>query len=72
MPTKKSMKIVNFFKYVTSLTSHKKTIDPGQVSFSFGFSFHNIMFLTYINLKETFNWEKNHGTLAYAFKSILA
>jgi len=31
-----------------------KTIDPGKVSFLFGCSFHNIMFLTYIKLKKLY------------------
>ena len=45
------------------LVSHK-TIDPGRVSFLFGFSFHNIMFLTYIKFERNLLLRKNHVTVA--------
>ena len=52
---------------MTSWVSHK-TIDPGQVSFLFGFSFQSIMFLTYIKFERNLLLGKNHETVAYAFK----
>jgi len=45
--TKKSMKIVKML----NMWNLVKTIDPGKVSFFFGFSFHNIMFLSYIKFE---------------------
>ena len=61
------MKIVKNVKYVTSLVS-QKTIDPAKVSFLFGFSFHNIMFLSYIKFERNLLLRKKHETVAYAFK----
>ena len=62
------MKTVKNVKYATSLVSHK-TIDPGQFSFLFGFSFHNIVFLTYIKFERNLLLGKNHETVAYAFNN---
>ena len=70
MPTKKSMKIVKNVKYLTYLVSHKKTIDPGKVSFLFRFSFYNIMFLI-IEFERNLLLRENHENVSNAFKTLL-